>query len=166
MKVTVNLQGFQELEKALVEEFPKATSKNILTRTAKAALVPIMQSAKDHVGYDEHRSRPGRHLRDRIDIKPVKAQRTSAKKFAKQSGVTVAVGPVSSRPYGPGGYAARHEFGTVNHPANPYMRSALDGNADKTFGIVRAELAVQIEKARVRIAKKAAKKAKLAGGGA
>lgn len=54
--------------------------------------------------------------------------------------------------------AGWQEEGTVKMPANPYMRPAADASSDTVIDIVRSDLAVQVAKARKRIAKKAAKK--------
>lgn len=152
MRVDFKLSGFDELERALVEEFPKATSKNILRRTGIAAMKRIESRAKELAPKQEGA------LAASIATKPVKAKRISSSRFAAQTGVTIATGPTSRKPDGPGGNAAWQEFGTVKMPANPFMRPAADAEGQAVIGDVRDELATQIEKARKRIARKAARK--------
>jgi HK97 gp10 family phage protein len=146
--VSIQLRGFSELERALKDELPKATSKNILRRTALNAMKPIEERAKELAPKDDGT------LAASITTKVVKAKRVSRTKFASSDGVTVATGP-TGRPEG--GNAAWQEFGTVKQAAQPYMRPAGDYESDAALDIVRDELAAQIDKARKRIARKAAK---------
>lgn len=151
MSVAFKLTGFDDLERALVEEFPRATSKNILKRAGIGAMKRIETRAKELAPKQEGA------LADSIATKQVKAKRSSRTRFEAQSGVTIATGPTSRKPDGPGGNASWQEFGTVKMAANPFMRPAVDGEAEAVIGDVRTELALQIEKARKRIARKAAR---------
>ena len=148
MKITFKTQGFAELEKALAEELPKATAKAVLRRTGVAALGRVEEKAKQLVPVDEGR------LRDGIVTKPVRARRISATRFARSTGVEIATGPTGRQA---GGVGAFQEFGTVNMPANPFMRPAADGQAEAVIADVRDELAMQIDKAKTRIARKLAR---------
>lgn len=151
-RVDFRLEGFEELEKALVEEFPKATSKNILKRAGINAMMQIEARAKELAPKEEGA------LAASIATKPVKAKRQAGSaRFEAQNGITIATGPTSRKPDGPGGNAAWQEFGTVKMAANPFMRPAIDGQAEAVIGDVRTELALQIEKARKRIAAKLAR---------
>ncbi len=151
MSAAIKLVGFEDLERSLVEEFPKATSKNILKRTAIGAMKRIENRAKELAPKQEGA------LAASIATKQVKAKRSSRTRFEAQSGVTVATGPTSRKPDGPGGNASWQEFGTVKMAANPFMRPAADGELPGVLDHVKAELALQIEKARKRIARKAAR---------
>lgn len=151
MKVTYKTKGFKELEQALANELPKATARNAMRRAATNAMKHIESRAKQLAPRDEGA------LADSITTKNVKAKRTSRTRYAKSDGIAVATGPTSRRASDPGGNAAWQEFGTVDMPANPYMRPAADGEAPKVISDVREELASQIEKAKARIARKAAK---------
>lgn len=151
MTTTFKLTGFKELERALVEELPKATAKSVLRRTGINAMKRIENRAKELAPRDDGA------LIASITTKPVKAKRTSRTRYESQSGITIATGPTSRRADDPGGNPAWQEFGTVNMPANPYMRPAADSEIPAVLNDVRDELALQIEKARKRIARKAAK---------
>lgn len=149
MKITFKTQGFPELEKALAEELPKATAKNVLRRAGIAAMGRIESKARQRVPVDDGT------LRDSIATKPVRARRISRTQFARSTGVEIATGP-TGRPAG--GVGAWQEDGTVNMAANPYMRPAADEEAGAVIGDVRDELATQVGKAKTRIARRAAKK--------
>lgn len=145
---TIRISGFRELERALAEELPKATAKNVLKRTAINAMARIEDRARQLVPVDDG------DLKKSIATKPVKAKRVSRTRYASSSGVEVATGPTGRQE---GGNAAWQEFGTVKQAAQPYMRPAADSEAENVIAEVRDELAAQIEKAKARIAKKAAK---------
>lgn len=148
MAVTVKLTGFKELEQALIEDLPKTTAKNVLKRSAITAMAKLEARAKDLAPKDDGT------LADSITTKPVKAKRASRTRYAASSGVTVATGP-TGRPEG--GNAAWQEFGTVHMAANPFMRPAADAEIEGVLEVVREELAAQIDKAKTRIARKAAR---------
>lgn len=148
----IKIEGFAELESALVNELPKATARNVLRRAALNAMQPIEERAKQLAPVDDGQ------LRDSITTKVVRAKRQRGSvKFAASQGVEVHTGPLGrkGRPFG--GNAAWQEFGTVKQAAQPYMRPAADFETDAVIDIVREELAAQIEKARSRIARKLAK---------
>lgn len=147
-KVTIQTHGFKELERALAEELPKATAKNVLRRSATNAMKLIEDRARGLAPVERGR------LRDGIVTKPTKAKRVSRTRFASSSGVEVATGP-TGRPEG--GNASWQEFGTVKMAAHPYMRPAADAEGHNVIDIVRTELALQIDKAKARIARKAAR---------
>lgn len=143
------LTGFAELERALVEELPKATAKNVLRGAAKDAMKPIEARAKQLVPVDEG------DLRDSITTKNAKAKRQRGSyKYAASTGVEVWTGP-TGRPAG--GNAAWQEYGTVHMPAHPFMRPAADFEAEGVIEDVGRFLKDRIEKAKKRIARKAAK---------
>jgi HK97 gp10 family phage protein len=90
-----------------------------------------------------------------IRTQPVKAKRIpGTKRYAKSSGVSVNTGP-SGRPAG--GNPSWQEFGTVDMPAHPFVRPTVDAEAMNVIAEVRGVLASQVDKAKARIAKKAAK---------
>lgn len=148
-RTTVKLEGFDELERALVEELPRATSKNVLRRSAIAAMARVEERAKQLVPLDKG------ELRDSIRTKVARAKRQRGSvKFAASSGVEVHTGP-TGRPEG--GNAAWQEYGTVKMPAQPFMRPAADEELPNVLDDVQAELTTQIDKARKRIARKLAR---------
>lgn len=147
--ITFKTRGFAELERALVEDLPKATAKNVLRRTALTSMEPLEERAQQLAPRDKG------GLVQRITTKVVKARRTSRTRFETASGVTVATGPTGNQEGG--GKAGWQEFGTVNMPANPYMRPAADSEIDTVLQNVRDEMTLQVGKAKARIARKLAK---------
>lgn len=159
MKITVKTSGFKELERALAEELPKATGKAVLRRTAINSMKRIEDRMADLAPFDANdRDGDGRHLRETMTTKVVKAKRARGSvRFASQGGITVATGPA------PTGRRARRnagfqERGTVKMPAQPYARPAADAEGMAVIDDVKTELASQIDKAKARIARKAAKR--------
>ena len=148
-RTTYKLRGFAELEKALVEELPKATAKSALRKAAITAMEPVKERAKQLAPVDDGK------LRDSIVTKPARAKRQRGSvRFAAASGVEVLTGPTG---HPEGGNAAWQEFGTVHMPANPFMRPAADFEAEGVIEEMGKQLKLRIDKARKRIAKRAAK---------
>lgn len=152
MKVSFRTRGFAELERALADELPKATARNVLRRAGLAAMDRVEKKAQALAPKDSG------GLTTSIETRVGKAKRISRTRFARSTGVEIATGPTGGREEG--GNAAWQEFGTVNMAANPYMRPAADGESQAVIADVREELAQQIDKARVRIARKAARQAR------
>ena len=154
----VKLSGFQELERALAEELPKATARNVLNRTAKEALEPVVTRMAELAPYDPlDRDEDGNHLRDTMRTQPAKARLARKLGTDRSSGVVMLAGPapVGKRARSNAGW---QEKGTVEMAANPYARPAADSEGERVIGRVRDALARQIEKAKARIARKAARK--------
>ena len=144
----VELKGFRELERALAEELPKATAKNVLRRSAMLAMKRVELRAQTLAPRDTGGTAQG------ITTKNVKASRMPGGRYARATGIMVATGPVGREE---GGKAAYQEFGTVNQPAQPFMRPAADTEGQAVINDVRSTLIEQIDKAKARIARKLAK---------
>ncbi len=134
---TVRLSGFKELERAL-SELPKATGKNVLRRVAKGALEPMADSAAANAPTDEGK------LAFSIGVGEKRTRRVRTGK--KSSGIQMAMGPANFIP-GVLEYASFVEFGTVDTAANPFMRTAWDGGAQKALEYVKDNLGSEIDKA-------------------
>lgn len=156
MKITFKAKGFAELERALAEELPKATARNVLRRTGLGAMDRIEKRAQALAPKDSG------DLTVSIQTKAAKTKRVSRTRFARSEGVEIQTGPTIGAAFRneEGGYAAFQEEGTANMAANPYMRPAYDENKNAVIDDVRDELAEQIEKAKARIARKLARKGK------
>jgi HK97 gp10 family phage protein len=141
--VKFKIEGLRECEDAL-RELPKATGKNVLRRALMAAGQPILDAARqlapELTGALKRSHAAGTKLTG-----PQK------EKHKAESAVEIFVGP-SGLPQ-----AITQEFGTVNHPAQPFMRPAWDGNKMAALNLMRQSLADEIEKARARLARKAAR---------
>lgn len=147
--MTVQLRGFRELERAL-NELPKATGRNVLRRVAKGALEPMADRARGMAPVERG------DLRASIQVSEKRTKRvTRINRFDKNTGVEVAMGPVSGG--GVLNYATFAEFGTVDTRAKPFMRPAWQGGKDNALDYVKANLAREINRAAARLAKKTAR---------
>jgi HK97 gp10 family phage protein len=140
---TFKIEGLKELEDAL-RELPKATGKNVLKRALMDAGEPILDAARSAAPQLTGALK-------RSHASGTKLTRSQKKQNVPESAVEIYVGP--------GGLvqAITQEFGTVNAPAQPFMRPAWDANKQTALNMVRQSLADEIEKARARLARKAAR---------
>ncbi len=151
-KVTFKIEGLKELAEGLREELPKATATNIQKRALMKAAEPIERDAKSSAPYKTGL------LREKVDIGNKLSPRAK-RSHKKESKVEVFVGPPSMAR----GIVA--EFGSVKQSPHPFMRPAWDANKRTAFDTIKDILTEEIEKARKRIAAKAARQlAKLKGG--
>ncbi len=141
MKVTVKVEGLRELDKAL-GELPKATARSTLVRVLRKAAVPIQKAAELKAPKLTNR------LAKNIVIS-TKLSRREKKRFPRDSFAEVHVGPHAKVTYD-----SFVEFGTDDTPAQPFMRPAWEQEKENALAIVKNELGGEIEKARLRIAKK------------
>lgn len=143
MKVTVKFEGGKELDAALSQFTP--TKRRSIGRKALDEAGEIMaKSMRSKAPVDQG------GLRESIDVSGVlsKGPKAAHKKIAEQERY---VGP-DSRPA-----AVAQEFGTVNHPPQPFARPAMDETKDAVLKRISDELWVGIEKAAKAAARKAAK---------
>lgn len=139
----IRVEGLKELNEAL-QEFSKATERNIVRRALLKAGEPIMHAAA---------SRAPR-LRGSLQASVTEGTKLSRRQKAlnrQVSGVEVFVGP------GALVQAITQEFGTVNHPPQPFMRPAWDENSRRALDVFKLAMTVEIDKAAKRAAKKALK---------
>lgn len=141
---TVKVEGLRELEAAL-SQLPKATAKATLRRTLKAAAEPTRAAAQAKAPRETGR------LQTSIIVgtKLTRRQRQQAKRegtFFSE----IHVGTANQA-------AVPQEFGTVNHPAQPFMRPAWDVTQDQALEIIKDQLGNEIEKSAARLARKAAR---------
>lgn len=151
MRQTFKIEGLRELDKAL-GELPKATSRNALKRALMKAAEPIAKDAEDKAPRDTGGLAESIHVGQRLSRSQKRAQRKESKHFAE-----VYVGPA------PSSKSITQEFGASHHGPQPYMRPAWDGNKSKALETIKDDIGAEIEKARARLAKKAAKLALKAG---
>lgn len=151
VKTTFKTKGFAELERALAEDLPRATAKNVLTRTGKNAMKRIERKMSELAPKAEGT------LSESMKTEKVKARRMRGGRYARSTGVEIQTGPAPAKPIDRAN-ASWQEDGTVNMPPNPYARPAADIEGRNVVKEVRDTLAEEINKAKARIAKKAAKK--------
>lgn len=143
MKMTVRVEGLKELQQALLE-LPKATGRNVVRRALRNAGEPMANTMKARVPVEEG------HLKNSIGV-GTKLTRRQKSLHKKKSEVELFVGA--------GADPAAHlvEFGSVHNSPEPFVRPAWDSGKGGALERIRGELANEIEKARARLARKAAR---------
>lgn len=141
----VKVEGLKELQHAL-SELPKATSTNVLKRALMKAGEPIANQARQMAPDDP--TSGGFDLRKSIVVSQ-RLSRRQKKNTRKESQVEVYIGA------GPLPQAHLQEFGAAHHGPQPFMRPAWDAGQKPALDSIKKSLWEEIDKARVRLAKKA-----------
>ncbi|MGY3359747.1 HK97 gp10 family phage protein [Bradyrhizobium sp. GM0.4] len=148
---TFHIEGLAELDEALAG-LPKATARNVLKRV----LVEQGQPIKDDGERNAPRLTGGLQQSYTVGTKLSRRQKGLNR---KESDVEVYIGP------GPAAKSVQTEFGNAHQAAHPHLRPAFDGNVMKVLNGIKTSLENEIEKARIRLAKKAERiAAKIAAG--
>jgi len=164
IKTSVHVEGLSELADALAE-LPKATGKNAVRRTLIKALGPMESMAESlapeltgqlrktiEISTQLSRRQKSVHQAE-IGSKPIRT--AEGFRSSPQTEVFMFMGPASSPK------SIVQEFGSVYQSPHPYMRPAWDANKLKALDTIRDDLWEEIDKARARLARKAARLAKL-----
>lgn len=158
----VDLKGFKGVEEALVEleqiTGKTTTGRNALTRAGTKALGRLRERMAALAPYDaQDRDGDGNHLRDTMRTQAAKAKLARAMGVDRKSGVVLLTGPapVGKRARSNAGW---QEYGTVKMPAKSYIRSAADAEGDRVVDELEGLIAQEIEAAKARIARKAARR--------
>jgi HK97 gp10 family phage protein len=172
-RVKVRVEGLSEMS-ANLGELSKATARNVLRRVLMNAGAPMADTMRRLAPDDP--STEGRDLKSSIAVSPRLKNSVGSAEFAQvmRMGGTVAQARSAMRDarrvangsfaevyVGPGkggAHGVLQEFGTINHPPQPFMRPAWDQEKDGALEIIKRELGGEIDKAvkraRVRRAKK------------
>jgi HK97 gp10 family phage protein len=142
--VTYRMGGLRETQAALAE-LPKATAKNVGRRILRLAAAPILAA------YQALAPRATGRLVETsgVGTKLSRAQKAKHKADPDRDAVEMHVGA------GPNPQAVQQEFGNENHPAQPAMIPAWEGNKLKALNIIAENLWGEISKAATRLARKA-----------
>jgi HK97 gp10 family phage protein len=145
----IRIEGLSETVAGLRDEFSKATAANVVRRALLAGAQPMAETAEALAPRG-----PTGNLIASISATPAQPSRmtrTGRGSYDKQSEVEVLVeaGPVPESVF--------QEFGTRHHRAQPFMRPAFDSEKANSLAIIIKQMAVEIEKARQRAARKAAR---------
>lgn len=160
MRIVLKVEGLRELQAAL-EELPKATSRNVVRRALMNALKPMEAQAEAlapsltgqlrstiETSAKLSRRQKAQHAAD-IGAKTVKT--AEGYRSTPQTTVFMFMGPASSAK------SIVQEFGSVHQSPQPYMRPTWDSGAMAALKSIKDEFATELEKARARLARKAAK---------
>lgn len=140
---TFTIEGLKELDEALAE-LPRATGKNTLMR----ALIKAGQPVADDAANSARRLSGALQRSFGVSQKLSRRQKSQHK---KESTVEVFAGP------GALAQAITEEFGTAHSGPHPTLRPSWDANRMKVLESIKDDLAIEIEKARERLARKAAR---------
>jgi HK97 gp10 family phage protein len=143
--ITVKVQGLKECEAAL-NEMTNATARNVLKRALFKACEPVEKAAEARAPVAQGQ------LRSDITIS-TQLTKTQRKQNPKASAVEVYVGVGGKR----GSFAHLVEFGSAHNAPVGFMRQAIDANTGNVIEIFRRELNIEIEKAKERARRKAAR---------
>lgn len=171
---TFQVTGLKEFEASLAE-LGKATARNVMIRA--------LEDSAEEIAEPMRRNAPVRfgNLKESIIVSAKSVSKAGKSAFAaalragasrSQAGAAaklankgakgkdtfsqVFVGPTLD-----GFYGALQEFGTSRQAAKPFARPAFDEGAPGALDRIKTDLASQIDKAAVRAARKAARKARL-----
>jgi HK97 gp10 family phage protein len=153
MSVTIKLEGIGEVDKALKaleDEFgDKLARSKVLIPAVREALKPVLTQAKANAPKDSGDLEKSLIVEAR---RPNRRDRRS--KYVTQTDTVIAaVTTASGKKLAKMGIksdarAIAQEFGTANHPAQPYLRTALESNAQSTVTRLGEILARRIEQFR------------------
>lgn len=155
MSVTIKLEGIGEVDKALKaleDEFgDKLSRSKVLIPAVREAMKPVLQQARANAPKDS-----GDLTRSLI----VEARRPNSRdrrsKYITQTDTVIAaVTTASGKKLAKMGIksdarAIAQEFGTAHNPAQPYLRPALEANAQETVSRLAAILARRIQQFRAK----------------
>lgn len=146
MKLSAKVEGLSDLTFAL-GELPKATARNTLQRTLKKGGEKVRDAWAPNVpkltGHYEHS----------IIVGPSSKLTSRQKRDAKKEGKYFAEQHVgTSDPAG-----QQNEFGNIHMAANPSGRPAWEATKEDVLAGIGTDLGTEIEKARARLARKAAR---------
>jgi len=143
-RTVIKVEGFRELDQALIDIGKPATSKAIARRALVEAATPIDRAWRQSVRVDSG------DLKDSGGI-TTKLSRRQRQQHKMTAPVEVHVGP------GPNPQAITEEFGTNDQAAHPTLRPAWDANKDKLPKVIGDQLWFEIEQAAKRAARKTAR---------
>lgn len=152
--LTVKIEGLKQLENAL-GELPKATAKNVVTRTLKRAAEPVGEAASrnspEMSGKLERSVVVGTKLTRRQRTSTTRRMGDGSFRAESKNYVEIHIGTRLSR-------GMFTEFGTFKDRAQMWFSRAWGETKSGTLDIIRSDLAEQIDKAARRMARKAAKR--------
>jgi len=158
MGVTIKLEGIGDVDKALKaleNEFgDKLARSKVLIPAVREALKPVLAQARANAPKDSG---------DLTKSLVIEARRPNSRDrrstyITKTDTVIAAVTSASGKKLAKMGIksdarAIAQEFGTANHPAQPYLRPALESNAQATVSKLGEILARRIDQFRVKNSK-------------
>lgn len=150
--ISARLEGLEQTVTNL-GDLSRATGRNVLRRVLLPAGEPVAHDAAQMAPY-----RTGR-LAFSVVVSTQLTRRQ--RRGAKQNEVEVYIGPAGGN--GALNYASFGEFGTIDTPAQPFMRPAWESNRGIVLGLIHSGLKAEVERAADRAARKVARLAAAGG---
>lgn len=151
MGVSIKLEGIGEVDKALkaleAEFGDKMARSKVLVPAVREALKPVLAQAKANAPVDS-----GDLVKSLIIEARRPTRRDRRSKYVTQTDTVIAaVTTASGKKLAKMGIksdarAIAQEFGTAHNPAQPYLRTALESNAQTTVNNLAGILARRIER--------------------
>jgi HK97 gp10 family phage protein len=139
----VKTTGFKELEAVLVQMGEDLcygkTASRVLIPAIKAAMQPVLQMAKSLAPYDETNTTTT-HLRDTVRLNARTPSPRDQSSIYSEKG-DIAIGIVSVRTDKRG---MSQEFGNAQVAAQPYLRPALESQANRVISILGSYLTYKL----------------------
>ena len=143
---TIKLEGFAEFEQQLRDMAnmyrADTVARQTLVKAANDAMMPVLYSAAMDAPYDPQSDGPI-HLRNtiRLDAR-IPNNKDKQSQYVNETDAVIAV--VSAKK---SAVSLAQEFGTSRIPAQPFLRPALDSQADQVVAILKEKLAILIPEA-------------------
>jgi HK97 gp10 family phage protein len=152
--VKVRVEGLREVDAAL-GQLGKATGRNVMRRVAVARLEPMAEVARRLAPDDP--ATGGNDLKNSIAVSTKLAGYAKRLNKRSKSEAEAHMGPAGNGGTKAPRQGSLQEFGTKNHPPQPFMRPAWDGGKDALLEGIADDFWTEISKAAARKAKKAAR---------
>lgn len=137
------VEGFKELEEVLIQMGEELcygqTAQKILVPAAKAAMMPVLMAAKANAPYDATNTTTP-HLRDGLKISGrVPSAKDKRSQYGSPNDVAIALVGVRTDKR-----AISQEFGNDKTAPQPYLRSALESQADRVIQVLGSFLTYKL----------------------
>jgi HK97 gp10 family phage protein len=127
MPITMHLEGFAELERAL-DQLSRRVSVRVQRNALMVAAEPTRRAMAVHAPHE-----PGKpDLRDSMTVSPTPGEDANE--------IAVAIGPSQA-----GWYGSFQEFGTSRHAAQPFVRPAFDETVEEAAQAIADELRNELD---------------------
>jgi HK97 gp10 family phage protein len=141
---TFKAEGFKELNDLLIEMGEDLcygkTAKRVLIPAVKTAMKPVLEQVKNTIPYDEQ-GRSGMHMKDTIRLSGrVPNSRDMRAQHADKDAVAISIVSIRTDDRG-----MSQEFGNARVPAKPFMRRALEGQANQVVNILGTYLTFKLQ---------------------
>ena len=153
MALKIRVEGLRELDRAL-GQLPRATGKNVLRRVGKKALEPVIENATSKVHVLSGLLQRSLNVSTKLSKRQRRLNRPEVK---GKDTIEIYAGAWATK------RAHLEEFGTVKTDPHPFLRPAWDAENAGVLRTVKRELAIEIDKAAKRVARKKARALKTRG---